>query len=28
VIIDRAGHMVHQDNPVELAEAIVNFLKL
>jgi pimeloyl-ACP methyl ester carboxylesterase len=28
VVIDHAGHMVHQDNPVELAEAIVNFLKL
>ena len=28
VVIDHAGHMVHQDNPVELAQAIVNFLKL
>jgi pimeloyl-ACP methyl ester carboxylesterase len=28
VVIDHAGHMVHQDNPVELARAIVNFLKL
>jgi pimeloyl-ACP methyl ester carboxylesterase len=28
MVIDHAGHMVHQDNPVELAEAVVNFLKL
>jgi pimeloyl-ACP methyl ester carboxylesterase len=28
VVIDHAGHMVHQDNPEELARAIVNFLKL
>jgi pimeloyl-ACP methyl ester carboxylesterase len=28
VIIDHAGHMVHQDNPEELAEVIATFLKL
>jgi pimeloyl-ACP methyl ester carboxylesterase len=28
VIIDHAGHMVHQDNPVALAEVIATFLKL
>jgi pimeloyl-ACP methyl ester carboxylesterase len=28
VIIDHAGHMVHQDNPVALAELIATFLKL
>jgi pimeloyl-ACP methyl ester carboxylesterase len=28
VIINRAGHMVHQDNPEELAEVIATFLKL
>jgi pimeloyl-ACP methyl ester carboxylesterase len=27
VIIDHAGHMVHQDNPVALAEVIATFLK-
>ena len=27
VIIDHAGHMVHQDNPVALAEVITSFLK-
>jgi pimeloyl-ACP methyl ester carboxylesterase len=28
VIIDHAGHMVHQDNPAALAEVIATFLKL
>ena len=28
VIIDNAGHMVHQDNPEKLAEVITTFLKL
>jgi pimeloyl-ACP methyl ester carboxylesterase len=28
MIIDQAGHMVHQDNPVALAEVIATFLKL
>jgi pimeloyl-ACP methyl ester carboxylesterase len=27
VVIDHAGHMVHQDNPVALAEVITSFLK-
>ena len=26
VTIDRAGHMVHQDNPVELADVVTTFL--
>jgi pimeloyl-ACP methyl ester carboxylesterase len=28
VTIDHAGHMVHHDNPSELAEVIATFLKL
>ena len=26
VTIERAGHMVHQDNPVELADVVTTFL--
>jgi pimeloyl-ACP methyl ester carboxylesterase len=28
VVIDHAGHMVHQDNPDHLADVVANFLKL